>query len=99
MDIMKNNTFRHIKNKIYINDREFHEEVLKEFDPNYSLANGWSRHYIQNRKHYITNGKCQMAGGFPWEDGDRYIKSLVEFTHLEKQIELDKETAIDIHIE
>lgn len=86
------NILRHIENKIYINDREFDEKVLKTFDPNYFLPKGWSRIYIQGRKHFITNGKGQKGGKFPWEDGDRYIKSIKELTHLERQIEFDEET-------
>ena len=90
-----NNNFHHINNKIYINGKEFHEDVLKTFDSNYSIPGGWARHYIQGRKHCLTNGKHQKGAELPWKDGDRYIKSLKELTHLEKQIEFDKETHTD----
>ena len=62
------------------------------FDPQYSLPEGMSRHYIQGKKHFISNGRRQMPAPFPWEDGDLYIKSSREFMYLEQQIELDEKT-------
>lgn len=81
--------FRHYNNKFYINGNEFDIKVLKEFDPEYSLPEGLSRHYIQGKKHFISNGKWQMPAPFPWEDGDKYIKSVRELMYLTQQIELD----------
>ena len=84
--------FKHKKETIYINGTVFNEEVLKEFDPNYSKPDGWIRLYIQNKKHYFTNGMTQIGSDFPWKDGDRYIKSVKELKLLERQLELDKES-------
>jgi len=84
--------FRHKGNVIEIDDVFFDEEVLLSFDPAYSKPDGWIRCYIQNKKHYLTNGTNQIGSTFPWDDGDKYIKSIVELKFIEKQIELDKQT-------
>ena len=87
--------FRHKKNTIEIDDQIFDEKLLKLFDPKYSgTPKGWVRCYIQGRKHYLTNGTNQIGCDFPWEEGDRYIRSLPELKFLEKQINLDEETSI-----
>ena len=83
--------FKHYGNTFYINDNEFDIKVLNEFDPEYSLPKGLARHYIQGKKHFISNGKCQIPAEFPWISGDNYIKSIRELMYLSQQIELDDE--------
>tara|TARA_R110000824_G_scaffold165417_2_gene342004 strand:+ start:14 stop:280 length:267 start_codon:yes stop_codon:yes gene_type:complete len=82
--------FRHHNNTFYINDNKFDIGVLNAFDPKYSLSEGLSRTYIQGKKHFISNGKCQMPAPFPWKEGDCYIKSIRELMYLKQQIEIDK---------
>jgi len=85
--------FRHIDNKIQIDDYAFDINILTTFDPEYSLPNGCiSRHYIQGRKHYLSTGKNQIGGQFPWKKGDMYIDSLRELFYLKDQLELDSKT-------
>jgi len=83
--------FIHKDDTIEIDDYRFHENILKTFDPTYTKPDGWTRCYIQGRKHYLSNGKTQMGNEFPWKQGDMYIRSIAQLQLLEKQIILDKE--------
>tara|TARA_R100000152_G_C6716193_1_gene142907 strand:+ start:272 stop:553 length:282 start_codon:yes stop_codon:yes gene_type:complete len=88
--------FYHKQNGVVEIDRiQFDEKIIKQFDPDYNTPEGWSRMYIQNRKHYLSNGKNQVGDKFPWPDGDRYIKSILELKFLEKQLQLDEESNAD----
>ena len=84
--------FIHKEDEIEINGIVFNEEVLKQFDPDYTKPEGWTRIYIQERKHYLRNRGNQIGDVFPWESGNLYIKSIPELKLIEKQIKLDKET-------
>tara|TARA_Y100000310_G_C19998572_1_gene497399 strand:+ start:225 stop:500 length:276 start_codon:yes stop_codon:yes gene_type:complete len=82
--------FRHTENTIQIDDYSFDASVINAFDPEYSLPDGCiSRHYIQGKKHYLSTGKNQIGGQFPWKKGDFYINSLRELLYLKEQLELD----------
>jgi hypothetical protein len=82
--------FRHYDDKFYINGHEFDIKILETFDPQYNIPSGCSRHYIQDKKHFISNGRNQVSAPFPWDKGDEYIKSIREFMYLKQQIELDE---------
>ena len=82
--------FSHTNGKIHIDGYMFDLNVMTAFDPEYSLPNGCiSRHYIQEKKHYLSTGKNQIGGQFPWKKGDIYINSLRELLYLKEQLELD----------
>ncbi len=86
--------FIHKDNTIEIDEYRFHENILKTFDPTYTKPDGWTRCYIQGRKHYLSNGKIQTGDEFPWVRGDMYIKSIIQLQLLEKQLILDKEYSV-----
>tara|TARA_R100001015_G_scaffold17976_1_gene10455 strand:- start:138 stop:410 length:273 start_codon:yes stop_codon:yes gene_type:complete len=87
------NYLYHKNDVVEINNRKFNVEVLKTFDPDFEEPpTGWVRSYQQGRRHLLTNGRNQVGCDFPWNQGDKYIKSVPELILVERQIALDNES-------
>lgn len=87
--------FRHnVDNTIEINGVKFDYDVFLEVEPNYVKPAGMSwRHYEQGATHQIhTIDGSQIAGEFPWEDGDRYISRLGDLKVMRAEHENEKQT-------
>ena len=87
--------FRHnVDDTIEINGVKFDYDVFLEVEPNYMKPAGMSwRHYEQGATHQIhTIDGSQIAGEFPWEDGDRYISRLGDLKVMRAEHENEKQT-------
>ena len=87
--------FRHnVDDTIEINGVKFDYDVFLEVEPNYVKPVGMSwRHYEQGATHQIhTIDGSQIAGEFPWEDGDRYISRLGDLKVMRAEHENEKQT-------
>jgi|TARA_R100001509_G_scaffold93356_1_gene53973 hypothetical protein len=87
--------FRHnVDDTIEINGVKFDYDVFLEVEPNYVKPAGMSwRHYEQGATHQIhTIDGSQIAGEFPWEDGDRYISRLGDLKVMRAEHENEKQT-------
>ena len=87
--------FRHnVDDTIEINGVKFDYDVFLEVEPNYVKPAGMSwRHYEQGATHQIhTIDGSQVAGEFPWEDGDRYISRLGDLKVMRAEHENEKQT-------
>ena len=87
--------FRHnVDDTIEINGVKFDYDVFLEVEPNYVKPAGMSwRHYEQGATHQIhTIDGSQIAGEFPWEDGDRYISRLGDLKVMRAEQENEKQT-------
>jgi len=90
--------FRHnVDDTIEINGVKFDYDVFLEVEPNYVKPVGMSwRHYEQGATHQIhTTDGSQIAGEFPWEDGDRYISRLGDFKVMRDENNKDKELVVE----
>ena len=86
--------FRHnVDDTIEINGVKFDYDTFLEVEPNYVKPVGMSwRHYEQGATHQIhTIDGSQVAGEFPWEDGDRYISRLGDFKVMRAENEKEKQ--------
>jgi len=87
--------FRHnVDDTIEINGVKFDYDVFLEVEPDYVKPAGMSwRHYEQGATHQIhTIDGSQIAGEFPWEDGDRYISRLGDLKVMRAEHENEKQT-------
>ena len=87
--------FRHnVDDTIEINGVKFDYDVFLEVEPNYVKPVGMSwRHYEQGATHQIhTIDGSQIAGEFPWEDGDRYISRLGDLKVMRAEHKKKKQT-------
>ena len=86
--------FRHnVDDTIEINGVKFDYDVFLEVEPDYVKPAGMSwRHYEQGATHQIhTIDGSQIAGEFPWEDGDRYISRLGDFKVMRAENKNEKQ--------
>ena len=72
---------------------KFDYDVFLEVEPDYVKPVGMSwRHYEQGATHQIhTIDGSQIAGEFPWEDGDRYISRLGDFKVMRAENKNEKQ--------
>ena len=93
---MMHNSFVHrVDGKIFINGIEVPLDVLKTYDPTYTLPEGIkSRKYTVDPSngtghHFVYDGLRQIKAEHPWSAGDKYIANLVQILAIKQLLDED----------
>lgn len=80
-----NKITHHPDGHIIINDKLIALSKFISKFPTYKLPEGViSREYVEGSHHFLSTGKEQLQGEFPWIEADEYIKALPELTKVKK---------------
>ena len=79
-------TFFQDDEKVIINGKQFELDLFLTLDPNYEYHKGWTRHYIENKKHTRGNGKCQISGPLNWTKGNNYCTKVNDLIYLKQYL-------------
>ena len=79
-------TFFQDDEKVIINGKQFELDLFLTLDPNYHYHKGWTRHYVENKKHTYGNGKCLTSGPLNWIKGNNYCTKVNDLIYLKQYL-------------